>query len=190
MAIEIPDILKQAIKDNKDEIVLYILGLAEIYAQTAFRYAAERGKLSLMKAIHKNPKYLFTSVDMPRQAFVLAIQNNHLDVLKYLIDENIYNRYDLQYSYYSGLPTAVYNAAKYPENRPILDYLLSLKETCITPDALVAAAAGESQEIIDLLVHHGADNRISTIESYYKQRRGRLSEKDIHARNMAKKYLL
>lgn len=145
-----------------------------------------------MKAIHKNPKYIFSSLDMPREAFILAIQNNHIDVLKYLIDENIYNRYDLKYSYYSGLPTAVYNAARYPENRPILEYLLSLKEICITPDALIAA--GESQEIIDLLVKHGADNRISTIESYlqadYKQCRGRLSEKDIHARNMAKKYLL
>lgn len=191
--ITIADILKQAIKDKKDDTVMYILYIAEVYAQTAFRCAAERGNLDLIFDIYQKYKHTFTSVDMPREAFKLAIKNNHLHVLEYLLDENIFNRHDLKYSYYSGLPIAVYNAAKNVDNLPVLEYLLS-NSACITPDAFIAAASGENQEIIDLLVKHGGDARIATIENYlketYKSCRGRLTEKQIHEREMARKYLL
>lgn len=192
MVITVPAILKQAIKDQREDIIFYILILSSQYNLTAFHYAVERDNLELLKKISKLKDFNITSVDHPRIFMNTAVKNNNLEMVKFLIEKSIYRIED--FKYWSPIDIAVLNAAKYPKSHSeMLDYIL-MYDSPLTANTLIQAALGENQEIIDLLVEHGADNKISSIEKYlqseYQNRsrgRSKFSKEDYEK---IRKYLL
>lgn len=190
--MDVNSILKQAIKDEREDIIFYILNLSPTHKVYAFENAVERNNLSLLKKISELKNFHITSVDHPRILMNNAVKNNNIDIVKFLIEKEIYRIED--FKYWSPINIAVYNAAKYPDtHREMLDYMLEY-ESPLTANTLIQAALGENQEIIELLVKHGAQNQIHLIEKYMfevqrNSPRGnsRFSKED---REKIKKYLL
>jgi ankyrin repeat protein len=161
MELTVSGLLKQAIKDDREDILFYILNASPMCSFPAFEYAVERNNLDLLKKISELKNFHINSVDHPRIFMNTAVKNNNLDMVKFLIEKCIYRIED--FKYWSPINIAVYNAGKYPEtHREMLDYILRYNNP-LTANTLIQAALGENREIIDLLVKHGAQNQIHLI---------------------------
>lgn len=166
--MDVNSLLKQAVKDNREDIVFYILNLSPMHKVHAFDYAIDRNNLSLLKKISQLKDFhYYPQGESSRILMDKAVKNNNIDIVKFLIEKEIYRIED--FKYWSPINIAVYNAAKYPDtHRKMLDYMLEY-DSPLTANTLIQAALGENQEIIDLLVKHGAQNQIHLIEKYLKE---------------------